>query len=333
VNLQFQHIEFIYGLAAIPILIILFVLLIRWKRRVVRKMGDKQLVRQLTNNFSPKLFNVKFIILLLAVTAGVLAIMNLRKPGDADSIARKGIDVVIAMDVSKSMLATDLQPSRLERAKQFVTKLMNAMPENRIALVLFAGRAYLQMPLTMDHTAAQMFVSSANPAAIPQQGTVISEALKMSAKAFNTAERRFKAVVLISDGEDHDPQGDQTSKDLAEQGMMINTVGIGSAEGAYIVDPTTGEHKKDEYGNDVITKLNEEELKTLADNTNGVYVHLQSSDEAVDIVKKNLLQIDKKALGDVSLMNFKTYYWWFGGVMLLFLVVENFIPERKKILA
>ena len=296
-------------------------------------MGDKQLVRQLTNNFSPKLFNVKFIILLLAVTAGVLAIMNLRKPGDADSIARKGIDVVIAMDVSKSMLATDLQPSRLERAKQFVTKLMNAMPENRIALVLFAGRAYLQMPLTMDHTAAQMFVSSANPAAIPQQGTVISEALKMSAKAFNTAERRFKAVVLISDGEDHDPQGDQTSKDLAEQGMMINTVGIGSAEGAYIVDPTTGEHKKDEYGNDVITKLNEEELKTLADNTNGVYVHLQSSDEAVDIVKKNLLQIDKKALGDVSLMNFKTYYWWFGGVMLLFLVVENFIPERKKILA
>jgi Ca-activated chloride channel family protein len=258
--------------------------------------------------------------------------MNLRRPGDADSIGRKGIDVVIAMDVSKSMLATDLQPSRLERAKQFITKLMGAMPDDRIALVLFAGKAYLQMPLTTDRSAAQMFVSSANPAAIPQQGTVISEALKMSAQAFNTADRRFKAVVLISDGEDHDPQADQTSKDLAQQGMMINTVGIGSAEGGYIVDPATGEHKKDENGNDVITKLNEEELKTLADNTNGVYVHLQSSDEAVVTIKQNLSQIDKKALGDVSLMNFKTYYWWFAGAMLVFLLVENFIPERKRLM-
>jgi Ca-activated chloride channel family protein len=332
-NLQFQHIEFIYGLAVIAFFILLFIFLIRWKRKVVKRMGDKKLVRQLTNNFSSKLFNLKFILVLLALAAGVIAIMNLRKPADADSLSRKGIDVVIAMDVSKSMLATDLQPNRLERAKQFVIKLMNAMPDDRIALVLFAGKAYMQMPLTTDHNAAQMFVSSASPAAIPQQGTVISDALKMSAKAFNTAERRFKAVVLISDGEDHDPDADKTSKDLAEQGMMINTVGIGSAEGSYIVDPATGEHKKDETGNDVITKLNEEELKLLAENTNGVYVHLQNSEEAVDAVKKNLSQIDRKALGDVSLMNFKTYYWWFAGAMLIFLLAENFIPERKKVVA
>lgn len=296
-------------------------------------MGDKKLVKQLTSNFSSRLFNLKFILVLLALAAGVVTIMNLRKPADADSLSRKGIDVAIAMDVSKSMLATDLQPNRLERAKQFVTKLMNAMPDDRIALVLFAGKAYMQMPLTTDHNAAQMFVSSASPAAVPQQGTVISDALKMSAKAFNTAERRFKAVVLISDGEDHDPDADKTSKDLAQQGMMINTVGIGSAEGSYIVDPATGERKKDETGNDVITKLNEEELKLLADNTNGVYVHLQSSEEAVDVVKKNLSQIERKALGDVSLMNFKTYYWWFAGAMLIFLLAENFIPERKKVIA
>ena len=121
-------------------------------------MGDKKLVQQLTNNFSPQLFNLKFILVLLAVAAGVVAAMNLREPADADSISRKGIDVVIAMDVSKSMLATDLQPSRLERAKQFVNKLMNEMPNDRIALVLFAGKAYMQMPLTTDHSAAQMFV-------------------------------------------------------------------------------------------------------------------------------------------------------------------------------
>jgi Ca-activated chloride channel homolog len=162
---------------------------------------------------------------------------------------------------------------------------------------------------------------------------VISDALKMSAKAFNAADRRFKAIVLISDGEDHDPDALKTAKDLASQGMMINAVGIGSPEGAYIVDPATGENKKDETGNPVISRLNEDELKSLAENTNGVYVRLQGSDEAVDIVKKNLSQIETRALGDVSLMNFKTYYWWFAGAMLLFLVIENYIPERKRVLA
>jgi len=296
-------------------------------------MGDKKLVHQLTGNFSPLLFSLKFVLILLAIAAGVLAIMNLRQPADADSISRKGIDVVVALDVSKSMLATDLQPSRLERAKQFINKLMSEMPNDRIALVLFAGKAYMQMPLTTDHNAAQMFVTSAGPNAVPQQGTVISEALKMSANAFNTADRRFKAVVLISDGEDHDPEADKTSKELAEQGMMINTVGIGSPEGANIFDPSTGENKRDEMGNLVVTKLNEDELKMLAENTHGVYVRLQGSDEAVAAIKQNLSQIEKKALGDVSLMNFKTYYWWFAGAMLIFLLAENFIPERKRAIA
>jgi len=296
-------------------------------------MGDKKLVGNLTANFSHILFNTRFALLLLAIAAGVMAAMNLRKPGGADGINRKGIDVVIALDVSKSMLATDLQPNRLERAKQFIGKLMNAMPNDRIGLVLFAGKAYMQMPLTTDHGAAQMFVSSASPDAVPQQGTVISDALKMSANAFNTAERRFKAVVLISDGEDHDPDAVKTAGNLAEQGMMITTVGIGSAEGSYIVDPATGENKKDETGNPVISKLNEDELKSIAENTNGAYIHLEGSDEAVEAVKKQLSQIETKAFGDVSLMNFKTYYWWFAGAMLILLLAENFIPERKKLAA
>ena len=291
------------------------------------------MVNELTGNFSGKLFSLKFILLLLAFAAGITAIMNLRKPGASDSNIRKGIDVMLALDVSNSMLATDLQPNRLERAKQFITKLMAALPNDRIGLVLFAGKAYMQMPLTTDHNAAQMFVLSAGPASIPQQGTVINEALKMSANAFNTAERRFKAVVLISDGEDHDPDAEATSKELAEQGMLINTVGIGSPEGSYIPDPATGQNKKDEMGNTVISRLNEDGLKSMAENTNGVYVRLQSSDEAVDIVKKNLSQIESKAFGDISLMNFKTYYWWFAGAMLIFLLVENFIPERKKAMA
>jgi Ca-activated chloride channel family protein len=289
-------------------------------------------VGQLISNFSGKLFTLKFILLLLAIAAGTGAIMNLRKPADEEGIARKGIDVVIALDISNSMLATDLQPSRLERAKQFITKLISTLPDDRIALVVFAGKAYMQMPLTTDHNAAKLFVTSASPNAVTQQGTVISEALKMSANAFNTAERRFKAVVLISDGEDHDTETEQTSRELAEQGMMINTVGIGSPEGAHIIDPLTGENKKDETGNAVLSKLNEEGLRSIADNTNGMYVRLQSSDEAADVVKKSLSQIESKAFGDVSLMNFTTYYWYFAGVMLVLLFAESFIPERKKII-
>jgi len=299
---------------------------------VIKRIGDKYLVKALIRTYSPGLFSLKFGLLSIAFAAGVVTVMDLRKPGDAEGINRKGIDVVIALDVSKSMLATDLAPNRLERAKQLIGKLMNAMPNDRIGLVLFAGKAYLQMPLTTDHGAAGMFVSSASPEAVPQQGTVVSEAIRRSANAFNAAERRFKAVVLISDGEDHDPEAVNTAKELSEHGMMINTVGIGSPEGSYIPDPATGQNKVDPAtGSAIISKLNEEELKQIAANTNGIYVRLQESDEAVKQLQGHLSQIESKAYGDVSLMNFKAYYWWFAAVMLLLLLVEYFIPETKKV--
>lgn len=298
-----------------------------------KRIGDAHLVKALIRNFSSALFNLKFGIVSIAFAAGVLTAMDLRKPGGAEGVSRKGIDLVIALDVSKSMLATDLAPNRLERAKQFIGKLMSKMPDDRIGLVVFAGNAYLQMPLTTDHGAAQLFVSAANPDAIPQQGTVISDALRMSANAFLAAERRFKAVVLISDGEDHDEEAIKTAKELSEQGMMINTIGIGSPEGSYIPDPATGQNKKDPGGNDVISKLNETELKEIAANTNGVYIRLQDSDEAVRLLQEQLSQIESKAFDDVSLLNFKAYYWWFAIAMLALLVIEFFIPETKKIKA
>lgn len=327
---QFLEIKFIWLLAGVIILAVLFFFLWRWKKKVISRIGDVHLVKALMGNFSPKLFSLKSGMLSLAFVVGVLAVMDLRKPGSTEGIERKGIDVVIALDVSKSMLATDLAPNRLERAKQLINKLMAEMPDDRIGLVVFAGKAYLQMPLTTDHAAAQLFVSSAAPGAVPQQGTVISDALKMSANAFNPAERRFKAVVLISDGEDHDPAAIETAKELSAQGMMINTVGIGSPQGAYIPDPETGQNKRDETGSQVISKLNEDELKQLAQNTNGVYVRLEDSDDAVKQLKAQLSQIETKAFGDVSLMNFDVYYGWFALAMFLLIVAEYFIPETKR---
>src|SRR5438876_4700745 len=315
-NFQFQYKIFVWLFLGIPILILLFLGLLQWKRKVTKRIGDKRLVKVLISNYSSKRFTSKFIFLSLAFALGVAAVMNPRKPGGSESINRKGIDVAIALDVSKSMLATDLQPSRLERAKQFITRLMNEMPNDRIALVLFAGKAYLQMPLTVDHGAAAMYISSAGPDAVPQQGTVISDALNMSVRAFDNTDRRFKTIVLISDGEDHDEEAINTAEELSQQGVMINTIGIGSAEGSEIIDPATGEAKKDPAtGATVITKLNEDELKQIAEKTNGIYIHLQNSDETVNSLQKQLSQIERKALGDVSLMNFKTYYLWLAAAM------------------
>ena len=161
---------------------------------MTKRIGDEKLVKALIADYSPKKFTVKFVFLSVAFILGVFAVMNLRKPGESANNSRKGIDIAIALDVSKSMLATDLAPNRLERAKQFIGKLMNEMPDDRIALVLFAGKAYLQMPLTVDHGAAQVFVSSASPDAVTQQGTVISDALNMSARAFSATDRKFKSV-------------------------------------------------------------------------------------------------------------------------------------------
>ncbi|MFI5187173.1 MAG: VWA domain-containing protein [Chitinophagales bacterium] len=317
-------------LTAIGVFILLFLLLLGWKRRTIKRIGNKKLVQQLIKSYSPRLFTTKFILFSLAFALGVAAVANLRKPGSADNISRKGIDVVIALDVSRSMLSTDLSPSRLERAKQMILKLMDQMPDDRIALVVFAGKAYLQMPLTVDHGAAAIFVSTASPDAIAAQGTVFSEALKMSERAFNANERRFKSVVLVSDGEDHDEETLKTADDLVQQGVMVCTVGIGSAEGSQIPDSATNDYKRDAMGNIVISKLNEDELKQIAQKTNGVYVHFESSDQAINELMKQLSQVEKKTFIDVSLLNYKTYYTWFAGLMFLLLILEFILPERKQ---
>jgi Ca-activated chloride channel family protein len=331
VDIQLQYKEFIWLFGAWPVIVLLFISILRWKKKVVKRIGDETLVKALIQGYSSKLFALKFIFLLLAIVLGVVAVMNLGEPGASDNISRKGIDVVVSLDVSKSMLATDVQTSRLEKAKEFILKLMAEMPDDRIGLVLFAGKAYMQMPLTVDHNAANLFVSSASPGAIQQQGTVISDALTMSSNVFNNQDRRFKTIVLISDGEGHDENAIETAKELSERGIMINTIGIGSPEGTFIIDPSTGENKKDGSGNVVITKLNEDLLKQIAQNTNGAYIHLQNSNEAVNEMTAQLSQIEKKALSDISLAGFHSYYLFFAAAMFILMLAEFFIPEKKKI--
>ncbi len=280
--------------------------------------------------YSPRRFNFKFFLLALAFAFGVLAAMSLRKPGGDDGIRREGIDVVFALDLSKSMLAQDVAPSRLERAKELISKMINSMPQNRIGLIWFAGKAYVQMPISGDHGAAQMFVADATPDIIPMKGTVIGDALEESLKAFGEREAKFKALVLISDGEDHDEKALELSKDLAKRGLMVNTIGIGSPQGSYIPD-STGENKIDEEtGQEVVSKLNEKLLQQIAANTHGVYVRLDNTNDAIKQVTDQLKQIDKKVTGDMSLMSFKYYFWVFAALMLLALLIEQLLPDGRK---
>ena len=328
--LKWQHIEYLFGLAALPLLVLLFYTLISWKKKTKLRIGDPMLVGQLVKNFSPVRFGIKATLALLALAAVVMGAANFQRPGAMQNIKRQGVDVMLVLDVSKSMLAKDIKPSRLEKAKQLLIRLNDKLESDRIGLVLFAGRAYLQMPLTTDHGAARMYIQDASPDVVPTQGTVIGEALKMANTSFNSKERKYKAILLVSDGEDHDPEAMTVAKTLAANGVMINAVGIGSPEGSPIVDPTTGELKKDEQGNTVISKLNEPELQQLADATHGHYIRLDNVDDALITESQQLEGVEKKALSDSEFIDYRSYFQWFLGIALVLLLVEYFLSERRR---
>ncbi len=328
---QFQYIEYLFALAAIPIFLLLYFLVLRWKKKTIKKIGDKKLVQEMIKNYSPQKFAIKFILIVAAFASGVVALANLRTPNGSEKISRNGIDVMIALDVSKSMLAQDIKPSRLERAKQTLSKLIDKLSNDRVGIVVFAGKAYLQMPLTGDHSAAKMYLNSASPDIVPTQGTVIGEALQLCYNSFNTNEKKYKSIILLSDGEDHDEAAAKITEQLAAEGVIINTVGIGSPEGASIIDPATNQPKKDNEGNIVITKLNELELKTIAEKGNGIYQLYNNTDDVVAALQEQLSSMGQRMVTEDSLINYKSYFQYFLLASLLLLIIEVLISERKKI--
>lgn len=327
---QFQYPEALWLLALIPFFLLLFLFYQLWKRKAGKRIGDPRLVKEVSKNHSPAKTIVKISLLLIAFACGCIALANPRIPDKNSSEVRKGIDVVIALDVSNSMKATDIAPDRLSRAKQFVSKLIDNLQDDRIGLVVFAGYAYAQMPLTFDYSAARLYVSSADPANITAQGTSIADAFDKANILFGEESERFKSVVLITDGETHDENAMEKLKDLSKKGVMVNTVGIGSPQGSTIVD-TAGHVKTDASGQPVVSKLNEAILQDIARATNGVYVHLENTDAAVKQVLLQYSQIQRKAMGDTSLYNYETFYEWLALPMLLLIITEIFLPDRKKV--
>jgi Ca-activated chloride channel family protein len=327
---SFEHIEFLSGLFALVPLTIFFVLVLKWKLKVKKALGDENLIDQLAKNYSARLYNIKFITVAIALVLCIIATANLRKPLSGNKEPTAGIDIMIALDVSKSMLSGDIKPSRLERAKQLISVLIDKLENNRLGLVIFAGQAYLQMPLTPDLAEAKMFLSNASTDAVPLQGTNISEALQLCNNSLNTKEKKHKAVVLISDGEDHDPDADKTARQLSDDGVVIYAIGIGTAEGSPIMEPGTGSFKTDMNGKTVISKLNEAELKNIALKTDGGYYHMENALSTANEVANALNNMEKKLIeagGEKEYFSFAPFIIAFAVLLLIF---EVFTPETTR---
>lgn len=328
---RFEHTEHLLLLLLIPLFLLLFRSVLVWKKNTVKKIGDEILVKQLILNFSYRNYIIKFVVVLLSLTCLIIAAANWQSAAQAEKISRQGTDVIIALDVSRSMFATDSKPSRMERSKQFIIRLMNRLGNNRVGLVLFAGRAYMQMPLTSDYTAAGMYVSNAGPDAVPTQGTVIADALKVSNSGFNAKDKKYKTVILITDGEDHDDQAIKTARQLAEYGVVIHTIGVGSVSGSPVLNPATGERILDVQGNVIVSRLNEQELMDIAHAANGTYHQLNDIETVMDSITAELAGMDQKNIQDSRLISYRSFFQWFLVLAFVGLSVELFISEKIKI--
>jgi Ca-activated chloride channel homolog len=331
--LQFETIQFLFALIALLPLTALFIGLLYWKKWIRSRLGDKRLVDQLLKGYSSRLFKTKMIFILIAIAVGILAAANLRRPIQSGKSNGTGVDVMIMLDVSKSMLSQDAKPSRLDKAKQFINSLLPKLENNRVGLIVFAGQSYLQMPLTPDLAAAKMFVANASPDAVSVQGTVFSDALSLANSSLDVNEKKFKTAILITDGEDNDENAEDAAKQLYEKGVVVHSVGIGSPEGSNIIEPGSDEPKKDLEGNIIISKLNEGLLQKISSATKGTYHRLENVNESANSIAAQINSMEKKGFTAGGNIEYANYFPFLIAIAVLLLVTEIFIPERKMSVA
>jgi Ca-activated chloride channel homolog len=330
--LRFAHTYYLYLLVLIPLLTILMVLYLVWRKNALNRYGEFQLVRQLIPEFSTGRLIFKFILLMIAYAFLVIALADPQTGSKLEKVQRKGIDVMIALDVSTSMLAEDIRPNRLERAKQAIAKLVDRLDGDRIGIVVFAGKAYNQLPITTDYGAAKLFLSAINTNIVPVQGTAIADAIEMSANAFGQS-NHSKAIIVISDGEDH--QGDVLEQTEAanKKGIIVYSVGMGLPEGGpipiYNGEVQTG-YKKDRDGTSIITHLDESLLQRIASIGKGMYVRANNSEESWQAVFEDLNKLQKSEIEGRQFSDYEDRYQYFLGFCLLFLIFELFVFDKKN---
>jgi Ca-activated chloride channel family protein len=327
---RFAHPEYLFLLLLIPLLIGVFIYTIIQKRRNIKQFGNPDLLADLMPNISYVRPRVKFYMQLAAIILLIIVIAQPQFGTKVDTAKRQGIEVMIALDVSNSMMAQDIQPSRLDKSKQILSKLVDGMSNDKIGLVVFAGDAYTQLPITVDYVSAKMFLSSISPQLVPRQGTAIGSAIDLCIKSFGTQSKAGRAIILITDGENHEDDAVGAAKLAAENGIAVHVIGMGKADGAPIPVPGTMSFKKDKDGNVIVSKLNEEMCKNIALAGKGTYVRSDNSNTAYRVINKELDTLAKSDIKTSMFSDYNEQFQSFAMLALILLVIDFFLFERKN---
>ena len=326
---RFEDPIYLYALVLIPVLALIRFLTVRHQKKRLRKFGDPALVRELMPDVSRFRPLVKFWLLQAALA---LLIVMVARPQFGTKIShekRKGIETIIALDISNSMLAEDVAPSRLDRSKMMVENLVDNFSNDKIGLIVFAGDAFVQLPITSDYVSAKMFLSSIDPSMITTQGTDIARAIDIASHSFTQQEGVGKAIIVITDGEDHEGGAMEAANEAKDKGMRVYVLGVGSPKGAPI--PTgNGDYMKDNMGQTVMTGLNEEMCRQIAQAGGGAYIHVENNSRAQDQLDAELDKLSKKELNSTIYSDYDEQFQAVGIIVLLLLVIEVCLLEIKN---
>lgn len=313
-------------------MVVLFFWTALWKRKTKRLYASAELLKRLSPDQSRFKGVLKLVVLAMAVVCFCIALVNPKVGTKLETVTREGVDIVFAIDVSKSMLAEDVAPSRLEKAQQLTAQIINNLVSDRVGIIAYAGKAVPQLPITTDYAAAKMFLQNMNTDMLSSQGTAIDEAIQLSRTYFNDAEQTNRVLVIISDGEDHKDLNLDVAKAAAKEGIKIFTIGVGSEKGGPIPLKRNGvvmRYKKNQKGETVITKLNPNTLTAIAEEANGLFIQGQNTKQVTEKIAEILNKLEKKEFEAKEFSEFKDQFQWFLGLGLFFLILDVLFLERK----
>jgi Ca-activated chloride channel family protein len=329
---RFANPDFLYLLLLLPVAIILWILNESRKKRALKRLGNTEFVRKLMPEFSGIRPNLKFFLQLVAVSLVIIILARPQFGSKLEEVKKQGIEVIIALDVSNSMLAEDIQPDRLTRAKQALTRLIDNLDNDKIGLIVFAGDAYTQIPITSDYISAKMFLTAINPDMVPKQGTAIGSAIELGMRSFSPGEGKSKAMIIITDGENHEDDPVAAAEEASKAGIVIHTIGIGSVEGVPVPVTINGrrDYLKDPEGNTVITKLDEDILKKIAVAASGNYVRASNTNIGLDEIFSEIRKMKKEDLESTMYTEYNDQFQIFAVISLVLLFTEFMIMDRKN---
>lgn len=328
---RFANIETLWWLLTIPVFVAGYILCTRRKRRQLEDFGDPALVSELMPDASKARPVVKFSLLMAALALLIVAAARPQYGQKEKTVKRQGIEVMVALDISNSMLAEDVAPNRLDRAKQMLSKMIDRMVDDKVGLVVFAGEAYTQLPITCDYVSAKMFLNTITPALIPTQGTAIGAALETAIRSFGSQQSDAgRAIILITDGENHEDDAVAAARHAKEAGIQVFVVGIGKPEGSPVPVAGTSNYMKDRAGQVVVSRLNEDMCRQIAQAGNGIYVHCDNTNTAMRALQQELDRIATAELETKVYADYNEQYQSFVLMALLLLVIDFFIFGRKN---